>query len=85
MRLAPAATIKAIKRRAINNDCGAEHYTAFAIPVAPDGSQGRALCSSESVEVRVAEDGKPRKCLSTGAIWNYDKWVYGQTQTRTPK
>lgn len=50
--------------------CDTNHYAASAVPHAPDGTQGRAFCSSESSEVRIAEDGRAANCLSKGSSWH---------------
>ena len=50
--------------------CDANHYVAMAAPLAPDGSQGRALCTSESRGIRIAEDGRSLNCLSKGSEWH---------------
>jgi hypothetical protein len=50
--------------------CDANHYVAMAAPPAPDGSQGRALCTSESRGIRIAEDGRSLNCLSKGSEWH---------------
>lgn len=49
--------------------CDAGHYTAVAVPLASDGSQGRAFCTDEKGIVRVAADGDPATCLSRGSDW----------------
>jgi hypothetical protein len=50
--------------------CDANHYTVMAAPPAPDGSQGRAFCTTESRGIRIAEDGRSVNCLSKGSDWH---------------
>jgi hypothetical protein len=50
--------------------CDTDHYAAFAVPSASDGTEGRAFCSSESSGVRIAEGGKSANCLSKGSDWH---------------
>ena len=50
--------------------CDSHHYSAWAVPAASDGVQGRAFCSSESSGVRIAEDGTRANCLSKGSNWH---------------
>lgn len=49
--------------------CDADHFTALATPPAPDGTQGHAFCSSETLAVHIAEDGRTANCLTTGREW----------------
>lgn len=49
--------------------CDARHYSALAVPPVSDGSQGRAFCMDESGVVRVAPDGNPATCMSSGREW----------------
>ena len=46
--------------------CDRGVYTAVAVPPASDGSQGRAFCTDETGVVRVAADGDPATCPSSG-------------------
>jgi hypothetical protein len=50
--------------------CDADHFTALAAPPAPDGTQGRAFCTSESGVLRIANDGSTEHCLSSGRDWH---------------
>jgi len=49
--------------------CDADHFTALATPPAADGTQGHAFCSSETMAVRIADDGRTAGCLATGREW----------------
>ena len=49
--------------------CDTDHFIALAAPPAPDGTQGRAFCSSEA-GIRVASDGSTENCLSNGRDWH---------------
>jgi len=50
--------------------CDADHFTALATPPAPDGTQGHAFCSSETVLAHIAEDGRTVNCSTTGREWH---------------
>jgi hypothetical protein len=50
--------------------CDADHFTALATPPASDGTQGHAFCSSETVAVHIADDGRTVNCLAAGREWH---------------
>jgi hypothetical protein len=46
--------------------CDSGHYSAVVVPPARDGSEGHAFCTDETGVVRVAADGDPATCPSSG-------------------
>jgi len=63
------AAVRSLGYNILMQGCSSEHFNALAVPPAPDGSQGRAFCSTES-GIRIGDDGNTSNCLSSGKDWH---------------
>jgi hypothetical protein len=80
MRLPPAATIKAMKRRAINKDCGAQEFESIK-----KGANRRKFITNLLVRMGVLRDDLDYHLISASMViiflfFGYQKWFEYEAQ-----